>query len=430
MLTDSGARILLTLDSDELRYKAAKLRAGSALEHIVVAAPDGADLTEVPAQRSKLDDGFTSLSSLLENDWECVTPDIDAAETIAVLQYTGGTTGTPKGAMLTHANLSINAGQIRSWLPSLQPGAERIMIPLPLSHITGITVSMTLAVSLAAELIVVPRFVPADSLKVLLEKKPTVFGGVPTVFTALLQVPEMNMDHWRSVNTVLCGGAPLPPDIRRGFKARSGCTVRQLYGATEMSPVASIMPAVADEPENAVGLPVTGTVVEIRSVGDPAQRMPANTSGEIVVRGPQVMKGYWHRPEETKASFIDGFFRTGDIGLLDERGYLHIVDRLKDMIIVSGYNVYPANVENAIYAHPAVAEAIVIGASDNYRGEIPKAYVVLRPGTTLSLDELQTFLTDRLSPIEMPRQLEVRSELPKTAVGKLSRLELRRSEQG
>ena len=186
------------------------------------------------------------------------------------------------------------------------------------------------------------------------------------------------------------------------------------------------MPANRDEPRGSVGLPLPETIIEIRDTGDARKRMPGRESGEIVVAGPQVMKGYWNRPEETRSAMVDGFFRTGDIGYLDEDGYLFIVDRLKDTIIAGGYNIYPANVESAIYSHPAIAEAIVIGVPDAYRGETVKAFVVLRSGVELSLEQLQDHLKDKLSPIEMPRQLEIRQQLPKTVVGKLSRLELRR----
>jgi long-chain acyl-CoA synthetase len=231
---------------------------------------------------------------------------------------------------------------------------------------------------------------------------------------------------WKSVKAILCGGAPLPPDVLDKFESVSGEKVRQIYGSTELSPAATIMAANPDEPRGSVGLPIPGTTIEIRDTGDPGKRMAGGDSGEIVVAGPQVMKGYWNRHEETNRSIVDGFFRTGDIGYLDAKGYLFIVDRLKDMIIADGYNIYPANVESAIYSHPAVAEAIVIDVPDSYRGETVKAFVVLRDDATLTLEELQAHLKDRLSPIEMPRQLEIRQQLPKTVVGKLSPLELRR----
>jgi long-chain acyl-CoA synthetase len=427
MLSDSGARVLLTLDSPDTIAKVTPLLEKGLLTSIVTASAGVSEL-EPAAGGPSLDKGrgVVALQALLRNDGRYVRPLLNPDETLAVLQYTGGTTGTPKGAMLTHANLTTNARQIRMWFPFLQDGSERLLIPLPFSHITGISVCMTFAVLLAAELIVVPRFAPDEALAMLHQRRPTFFGGVPTIFIALLMTNAMTPDDWTSVKAILCGGAPLPPDVLGKFEDVSGVRVRQIYGSTELSPAATIMPANPDEPRGSVGLPLPGTTVEIRDTGDPARRMAGGESGEIVVAGPQVMKGYWNRSEETSRSMVDGFFRTGDIGYLDEKGYVFIVDRLKDMIIAGGYNIYPANVESAVYSHPAIAEAIVIGVPDPYRGETVKAFVVLRGDVTLTLEELQAHLKDRLSPIEMPRQLEIRQQLPKTVVGKLSRLELRR----
>jgi long-chain acyl-CoA synthetase len=427
MLADSSARVMLTLDSPETIGKAMPLLEKGLLDRIVTASMGGKELVDAQAgAASDLTRSVLSLQTLLNNDGRHDRPSFDPAEALAVLQYTGGTTGTPKGAMLTHANLTTNARQTRVWFPSLVDGSERLLIPLPFSHITGITVCMTFAVLLAAELMVVPRFAPDEALALLRQRKPTFFGGVPTIFIALLMTNAMTTDDWKTVKAILCGGAPLPPDVLEKFEKVSGEKVRQIYGSTELSPAATIMPANSDEPRGSVGLPIPGTIVEIRDTGDPAKRMAGNESGEIVVAGPQVMKGYWNRSEETSRSMVDGFFRTGDIGYLDDKGYLFIVDRLKDMIIAGGYNIYPANVEAAIYSHPSVAEAIAIGVPDAYRGETVKAFVVLRGDTTLTLEELQIHLRDRLSPIEMPRELEIRKQLPKTVVGKLSRLELRR----
>ncbi|HEX7563347.1 MAG TPA: long-chain fatty acid--CoA ligase [Bradyrhizobium sp.] len=426
MLSDSGARMLLTLDSPDTTAKVMPFLKKGLLDRIVIASMDAGELAPVVAGSQDLSKSVLPLLAVLSNDGSYDRPAIQPAETLAVLQYTGGTTGTPKGAMLTHANLTTNAQQTRMWFPFLQDGTERLLIPLPFSHITGITVCMTLSVLLAAELMVVTRFVPDEALVLLRQRRPTFFGGVPTIFIALLMTNTMATDDWKSVKAILCGGAPLPPDVLRKFESVSGVRVRQIYGSTELSPAATIMPANPDEPRGSVGLPLPGTTVEIRDTGDPGKRMAGGESGEIVVAGPQVMKGYWNRKDETDRSMVDGCFRTGDIGYLDEKGYLFIVDRLKDMIIAGGYNIYPANVESAIYSHPAVAEAIVIGVPDNYRGETVKAFVVLRGDATLTLEELQAHLKDRLSPIEMPRQLEIRQQLPKTVVGKLSRLELRR----
>jgi long-chain acyl-CoA synthetase len=427
MLTDSGAKVLLTLDGQETAGKAMPFLETGLLERVVTASM-GAEELSPSAAGTVFDSAERVLpwQALLNNDGRFDRPTLDPTVTLAVLQYTGGTTGTPKGAMLTHANLTTNARQTRMWFPFLQDGSERLLIPLPFSHITGITVCMTLAVLLAAELIVVPRFVPDEALALLRRRKPTLFGGVPTIFIAFLMTNAMTADDWRSVKAILCGGAPLPRDVLSKFESVSGERVRQIYGLTELSPAATIMPANPDEPRGSVGLPIPGTNIEIRDIGNPGSRMAGGESGEIVVAGPQVMRGYWNREEETGSSMVDGFFRTGDIGYLDKNGYLFIIDRLKDIVIAGGYNIYPANVEAAIYSHPSVAEAIVIGVPDSYRGETVKAFVVLRGDATLTLEDLQAHLKDRLSPIEMPRQLEVREQLPKTVFGKLSRLELRR----
>jgi long-chain acyl-CoA synthetase len=427
MLTDSGAKVLLTLDSPDTIAKAMPFLDKGLLAGIVTASMGADELGPAAAESAPdLGKSVLPLQALLNNDGRYNRPTLNPRETLAVLQYTGGTTGAPKGAMLTHANLTTNARQIRMWFPFLQDGSERLLIPLPFSHITGITVCMTLAVLLAAELMVVPRFVPDEALALLRQRRPTFFGGVPTIFIALLMTNAMTANDWTPVKAILCGGAPLPPDVLSKFESVSGVRVRQIYGSTELSPAATIMPAKSDEPRGSVGLPIPGTTIEIRDTADPGKRMAGGESGEIVVAGPQVMKGYWNRKEETDRSMVYGFFRTGDIGYLDERGYLFIVDRLKDMIIAGGYNIYPANVESAIYSHPAVAEAIVIGVPDSYRGETVKAFVVLRGDAALTLEDLQAHLKDRLSPIEMPRRLEIRQQLPKTVVGKLSRLELRR----
>jgi long-chain acyl-CoA synthetase len=427
MLTDSGAKVLLTLDSPDTIAKAMPFLEKGLLVRIVTASAGAAELAAaVAGSPPDLSKSVLPLQALLKNNGRYDRPSLNPTETLAVLQYTGGTTGTPKGAMLTHANLTTNARQIRMWFPFLGDGSERLLIPLPFSHITGITVCMTLAVLLAAELIVVPRFVPDDALALLRQRRPTFFGGVPTIFIALLMTNAMTPGDWTQVKAILCGGAPLPPDVLSKFESVSGERVRQIYGSTELSPAATIMPANPDEPRGSVGLPLPGTTIEIRDTAEPGKRMAGGESGEVVVAGPQVMKGYWNRKDETDHSMVVGFFRTGDIGYLDENGYLFIVDRLKDMIIAGGYNIYPANIESAIYSHPAVAEAIVIGVPDAYRGETVKAFVVLRGDATLTLKQLQVHLRNRLSPIEMPRQLEIRQQLPKTIVGKLSRLELRR----
>jgi long-chain acyl-CoA synthetase len=408
-----------------MRGKLEPLLQKGLLDRIVLASVNTDDMRQENSP-GDIDGAIIRLSALLANDGAYKKVDTAPKEALAALQYTGGTTGAPKGAMLTHANLTTNTLQIRSWFPFLEDGKETILIPLPFTHITGITVCMSYAVRLAAELIVVPRFFPDEMLATLREKRPTFFGGVPTIFIALLQAGGSTPEDWKSVKAIICGGAPLPPDVMRRFQKLSGQRVRQIYGSTETSPGATIMPANADEPETSVGLPLPGTQIEIRDVADPQVKVPVGQSGEIVIAGPQILRGYWKRESETSTYIVDGFFRTGDIGYIDHRGYVFVVDRLKDMIIASGYNVYPANVEKAVFGHPSIAEAIVIGVPDEYRGETIKAFVTLKAGHTLTLEELQSFLKEKLSPMEIPKQLEIRDQLPKTAVGKLSRLDLKR----
>jgi long-chain acyl-CoA synthetase len=343
---------------------------------------------------------------------------------IAVLQYTGGTTGVPKGAMLSHANLVAGQRQLAERCPEFVAGEERLFGAVPMSHVSGLVLAILLSASLAAEMLVVPRFLAEDAVALVDELRPTFFPIVPTMATALLRLGAGPPERWSSVKVITAGAAPLAVDLQERFEALTGRRVRPSYGGTETSAIATLTPSDGASPGSS-GSPMPGTEIEIRSLEDPSAPAAPGERGEIAVRGPQVAAGYWNRPEETAEFFADGAFRTGDIGHVDEDGFLHVVDRLKDMIIASGFNVYPATVERAVFTHPAVAETLVIGVPDDYRGENVKAFVVLNPGHTLTLEELQAHLRGRLSPIELPRQLEIREELPKTAVGKLSRKDLR-----
>src|SRR5712691_527306 len=274
MLSDSDARILLTLDSPDTIAKATPFLETGLLVRLVTASMGAGELAPVAAGLTPdLSKSVLPLQALLSNDGRYDRPSLNPAETLAVLQYTGGTTGTPKGAMLTHANLTTNARQTRMWFPLLADGSARLLIPLPFSHMTGITVCMTPAVLLAAELMVVPRFVPDDALALLHQRRPTLFGGVPTSFMALLMTNAMTPEDWKSVKAILCGGAPLPPDVLGKFESVSGEKVRQIYGSTELSPAATIMPANPDEPRGSVGLPIPGTKVEIRDTAEPGKRV-------------------------------------------------------------------------------------------------------------------------------------------------------------
>jgi long-chain acyl-CoA synthetase len=343
---------------------------------------------------------------------------------VAVLQYTGGTTGRPKGAMLTHANLSINAQQSTNHMPSMRRGEEKLMGVLPFFHVFAMTSVLNGGISMGGELILHPRFEIGAMMKSLLRDKPTMMHAVPTIYNAIATAAEKNSITIPSLRVCVSGGAPLPAEVRERFQRLTGCRIIEGYGLTEASPAVTSNPPDGEIRADSVGIVVQGTTVEIRSLDDISKILPPGERGEICVRGPQVMKGYLNREAETRDVFIDGALRTGDVGYLDADGYLFVTDRIKDLIICSGYNVYPRMIEDALYEHPAVAEAIVIGIPDSYRGQAPLAFVTLRAGEFRTGEELRDFLRDRISAIELPVRVEIRTSLPKTVIGKLSRKEL------
>jgi long-chain acyl-CoA synthetase len=348
---------------------------------------------------------------------------------IAVLQYTGGTTGVPKGAMLTHANLVANSDQMLAHVGHMPEQQERTLGVLPLFHVFALTTVLDYSVATAAEMILLPRFEMKSFLKAVERTRPTQFFAVPTLFAALNALPQVQLPDFSAMRFCISGGAPLPLEIRQRFEARTGRRVVEGYGLTEASPIIACNPVEGEVKDNSCGLPFPGTVLEIRSLEDPHQLLPNGGRGEVCVRGPQVMKGYWQRPDDTAKTFIDGALRTGDVGYLDGDGYLFLVDRIKDIILCSGYNVYPRVIEDALYEHSAVAEAVVIGVPDPYRGQAPKAFVVLKTDAQTTSQALNAFLEERISKIEMPREIEIRDSLPKTLIGKLSKKELVAEEQ-
>ena len=343
---------------------------------------------------------------------------------LAVLQYTGGTTGRPKGAMLTHANLSINAQQTTHHMPSMRPGQERIMAVLPFFHVYAMTSILNGGISMGAALILHPRFEIDAMMTSLAHDKPTILHAVPTIYNAIATASEKHRADLSSLRVCVSGGAPLPAEIRERFHKLTGVRVIEGYGLTEAAPAVTSNPPDGDVRPDSVGLPLQDTIIEIRALDDITRVLDRGERGEICVRGPQVMKGYLNRANETQDVFIDGALRTGDVGYLDADGYLFVTDRIKDLIICSGYNVYPRMIEDALYEHPAIAEAIVIGVPDPYRGQVPIAFVTLRANETRTGEEFRDFLRDKLSPIELPARVEIRASLPKTMIGKLSRKEL------
>jgi long-chain acyl-CoA synthetase len=329
--------------------------------------------------------------------------------------------------MLTHANISANLQQLAVYLPNLEYGQEKFLAVGPFSHIIGMTTVMTLATRYGSEIVMVDRFHPEETTKLCLEQGITMLVGVPTMLAAMNQSEAGRSGNWTALKYVIAGGAPLPLNIKNTFEAMTGARVLTGYGLSETSPAACLTPPDRDPPEGSTGAPMAGTTIEVRDEADVTQTRQINETGEICIRGPQVMVGYWEREDATAETLIeDGLLRTGDIGKIDEHGNVFLVDRLKDIIIASGFNVYPSVIEDALYEHPDIAQAAAIGVPDSYRGETVKAVVVMKPGTKpLDLEALKTFLTGRLSPIEMPKQLELRDALPMSPAGKVLRKDLK-----
>ncbi|MGH6814309.1 MAG: long-chain-fatty-acid--CoA ligase [Hyphomicrobiaceae bacterium] len=440
-IKDSGTELMVTLDLKILFEKVEALLAAGALERTLVCSfagllpaaksvlfklLKGKDLAH-PA-RSAMAAKVVLESDVLANDGSYDKPTIDPVNDVAVLQYTGGTTGTPKGAMLTHANVGINALQSTACAPQLEDAAERMLGVLPFFHVFAMTVVMNFSIAKAAEIVILPRFVLVDVLKLIDTCKPTCMPGVPTMFNAIMNHNKLASYDLSSLKFCLSGGAPLPLEIKTGFERLTGCKLVEGYGLSEASPVVTCNPIDGPVKEGSIGQPVPQTVISLRSLADPAQEAAPGEKGEICVAGPQVMKGYWNKPDETANQFVGSFLRTGDVAVMDEEGFFKIVDRIKDLIICSGYNVYPGVVEKAIYSHPAVEEVTVIGIPDSYRGEAPKAFVKLKAGMSATREDIMRHLDGKLNKIEMPAEIEFRDQLPKTMIGKLSKKELRAEE--
>ncbi len=441
LLKDSRPRMLVTMDLEAMYPKARDAVNKAGVEKLLLCSMTDA----LPWRKAVLfnifrrktlarvedDDRQVWFEDLIENDGAFTSPAIDCDTDLAVLQYTGGTTGIPKAAMLTHANISANAQQVASWYDNSKLGEERFLAALPFFHVFAMTVAMTSGLRYGAGMILLPRFDLKDCLRAIDQKKPTFFPAVPTIFTAINTFPNVDKYDLSSIKLCISGGAPLPVEVKKEFEKRTGCVVVEGYGLSETSPVATTNPTEGVNKAGSVGIAMPGTVIEIRSVDDPAVSMPIGERGEVCIRGPQVMKGYWDNPEETaKVLTSDGLFRSGDVGYMDEDGYVFLVDRLKDIIIAGGYKIYPRHIEEAIHEHPAVAEVTVIGVDDEYRGQAPKAFVRLKEDETLTEAELRAFLKDKLSAIERPDHIEFRDELPKTLIGKLSKKELKQEAEG
>jgi long-chain acyl-CoA synthetase len=345
---------------------------------------------------------------------------------VAVLQYTGGTTGQPKGAMLTHANFCAVLNIYNLWNGlTANEEPQKALAVLPLFHIFGLTYVMLLAVANGSQVVLHIKFDPDRVLADIARKKITIFPAVPTMYTALVNHPKIKEFDLSSVSMWASGGAPLPLDVLQRFEALTGHSPREGYGLTETAPLGTLQIKNGPARQGSVGLPAPHSILEVVDLETGTKVLSVGEKGEICFRGPQVMKGYWKKREATEDAFRGGRFHTGDIGFIDQDGFVTLVDRKKDMILSGGFNVFPRNIEEAIYEHPAVAEVTVIGIPDAYRGQSAKAFIALKPGQApFGIDELRVFLSDKLAKYEMPTEMEIRASLPKTPVGKLSKKEL------
>jgi long-chain acyl-CoA synthetase len=434
-IKDSETEIMVTLDLNALYPKVHEMFLKTRLKKIIVCPlkeqlPFPKNYLFPVFKRKEItkidwDDRHVSFQDLINNDGAVKHIDLKEAEDIALLQYTGGTTGVPKGAMLTHANVYCNAHQAEMWFLRPKDAHDKILAALPLFHVFAMTAVMNLAILVGAEIVMMfPRFKVLDALRLIHKHKITFFPAVPTIYTLICDFPAVRKFDLSSLIACLSGGAPLPGEVKRRFEEMTGCKLVEAYGLSETSPAATSNPLYGLNKIGSIGIPFPATIVKIVSLEDHVSEMPLGEKGEICIKGPQVMKGYWNNPDETAAMLQNGLFRTGDVGYMDDEGYTFLIDRIKDLILSSGYNIYPRRIEEAIYLHPMVLECTVIGVADKKRGEVAKAFVKLKPESTLTEEALFAFLKDKLSPIEMPKYIEFRDQLPKTIIGKLSKKEL------
>jgi long-chain acyl-CoA synthetase len=447
---DSGTRLLVTLDVPELYSTAAQVLEASPLETLVVGSlaemlPWYKGLALKLLKRSQIADVSYGGEGQPIRMWSDMLADCNwtswlegrtfplpkvTHEDLALLQYTGGTTGRPKGAMLGHSQLTQNAQQVASINPFEDPSKEVFMGALPFFHVFANTALLNHAVAAGASIAMVPRFDAAQVLQTIQKYRTTGFPGVPTMFQALLDHPDLAKTDLSSLKVCISGGAPMPAPVHEKFEAVTGVRLVEGYGLTESSGVVSVNPYAGTRKRGTIGQLVPGTEIVLLDKEDPSKLAPEGEPGELAIHGPQVMRGYWNRPETDADVFVSRgnkkYLRTGDVAMMDEDGFLSIVDRIKDMIAVGGFKVFPSVVEDVILKHAAVKEALVIGVPEEYRGEVPRAYVTLNEGSgTVDGDTLKAWLNERIGKHERVDQVVIRESLPRTIIGKLDRKALR-----
>lgn len=431
-MADSGAKVILAMDI--LYPRVMKVIQETNIENVIVSGikdylPFPKNLIypfiqkkqygfSVKVEHKGQNHLFTEIMKLGQIQELNVPFDFD--EDVALLQYTGGTTGFPKGVMLTHKNLIANTVMCNQWMYKCVPGKETILGILPFFHVYGMTTVMILSIMTRNKMVLMPKFDAKDTLETIDKQKPTLFPGAPTMYIGLLNHPDIDKYNLSSIKACLSGSAPLPIEIQEKFEQITGGKLVEGYGLTETSPVTHANFIWDERVIGSIGVPwpSTDSVILDQTTHEPVAR---GEIGEIAIKGPQVMKGYWNRPEDTAMTFADGWFLTGDLGYMDENGYFYVVDRKKDMIIAGGFNIYPREVEEVLYEHEAIQECVVAGVPDPYRGETVKAYIVLKEGATVTEKELNEYCRKNLAAYKVPRFYEFRTELPKTAVGKILR---------
>ena len=419
-LNDSGAQSIVMLDSSYPIVE--KVKKNTLLKHIIMTSmnTDGSQNTPTP--------NTLSFQKLLKNSTSTApSVKISPLEDLAALQYTGGTTGTAKGAMLTHFNLVSNALAFAAWIRGTMT-RETFLTALPLFHIYGMTTSMTVPISLAAKMVLIPKFEPAKVLETIQKQKVTVFCGVPTMYSVLLAKPDLGKYDLTSIRVCISGASSLPPQIQKKFMDITGGFLAEGYGLTEASPVTHCNPvdrSMKTVKVGSIGLPLPDTEAKIVDLETGQKTLSQGEIGELAVKGPQVMKGYWNKPEETALVLRNGWLLTGDIARIDQEGYFYITDRKKDLIKYKDYSVYPREIEDILYEHPAVKLCAVVGKKDSATGEVPKAFIVLKEGMVASTKEIMAFVNDKIAPYKAIRDVEFRKELPISGAGKVLRRQLK-----
>ncbi|WP_188453468.1 AMP-binding protein [Virgibacillus oceani] len=434
-LNDSAAEIIICLDI--LLPRVTNVRGNTSLRHTIVTGikdylPFPKNLVYPFIQkkqynmvvRAEQTDDTHVWNRIMENASDSYKKiEVFPKEDLALLQYTGGTTGFPKGVMLTHYNLVSNVQMCQAWLYKSKVGKETVLGVLPFFHVYGMTTVMNMSIMNASKMILLPKFDPGEVLKTIQKQRPTLFPGAPTIYVGLLNHPDLNKYDLSSIEACISGSAPLPIEVQEQFELVTKGKLVEGYGLTESSPVTHSNFVWTNRVNGSIGVPWPDTDSKIFRM-DTLEEADIDEVGEVAVKGPQVMRGYWNNQEETDKVLRDGWLLTGDLGYMNESGYFYIVDRKKDMIIAGGYNIYPREVEEVLYEHEGVQEAVVAGVPDAYRGETVKAYIVLKSGYKLDEGELNKYCRKHLAAYKVPRLYEFRDELPKTAVGKILRRQL------